>query len=168
MKQDIGLDNAGAEAANLGFASDGDQFLTFTLDQEEYGIDILRVQEIKGISHITPIPNSPSYLRGAMNLRGTVVPVVDLRIKFGMDEAAYSQHTVVIVVMMGERIIGLVVDAVSDVLNLGAENLESVPSFGSDCDTSFLAGMAKSGERLITLLEIDKLFDFSDAAVAAS
>src|SRR5262245_63684784 len=105
--------------ANLsGFTADGNQFLTFRLQEEEYGIEILRVQEIKGFSRITPIPNTPSYIKGAMNLRGTVVPIVDLRCKFGMPEAEYNQFTVIIVVTVGKKIVGLVVDAVSDVLNI--------------------------------------------------
>jgi purine-binding chemotaxis protein CheW len=140
-----------------GFTADGNQFLTFTLGAEEYGIEILKVQEIKGYSAFTPIPNAPAYIKGVMNLRGTVVPVVDLRTKFAMSEAEYNQFTVVIVVTVGSRVFGLVVDAVSDVLNIPHEAIEATPHLGSDVDTSFMTGMAKSNDKLIALLNIDKL-----------
>jgi purine-binding chemotaxis protein CheW len=140
-----------------GIAADGNQFLTFTLGAEEYGIEILKVQEIKGYTAFTPIPNAPSYIKGVINLRGTVVPVVDLRIKFAMSEAEYNQFTVVIVVTVGTRVFGLVVDAVSDVLNIPREAIEATPHLGRDVDTSFMTGMAKSNDKLIALLDIDKL-----------
>ncbi|MCA9266070.1 MAG: chemotaxis protein CheW [Planctomycetales bacterium] len=145
-----------------GFASDGNQYLTFRLLDEEYGVEILRVQEIKNLSHITPIPNTPSFIKGAMNLRGTVVPIIDLRTKFSMPPGEYNQYTVIIVVTIGTRVMGLVVDAVSDVLNVGSEDYEPAPSFGGDVDTSFMTGLAKSGDRLITLLNIDKLVGLAD------
>ncbi len=140
-----------------GFTADGNQFLTFTLGSEEYGIEILKVQEIKGYSAFTPIPNAPAYIKGVMNLRGTVVPVVDLRAKFAMSENEYNQFTVVIVVTVGTRVFGLVVDAVSDVLNIPGEAIEATPHLGAGVDTSFMTGMAKSGDKLIALLDIDKL-----------
>ena len=140
-------------------STDGSQFLTFTLQDEEFGIEILRVQEIKGLSRITPIPNMPPYIRGVMNLRGTVVPIIDLRAKFSMPEAEYNQFTVIIVVTIGEKVMGLVVDAVSDVLNVGEDKIESAPDLGVEADTSFMTGIAKSGERLITLLNMDELVD---------
>lgn len=144
-----------------GFAADGNQFLTFKLHEEEYGVEILRVQEIKGFSRITPIPNTPSYIRGVMNLRGTVVPIVDLRIKFGMPQAECNQFTVIIVVTVGTKVVGLVVDAVSDVLNIVKSEIESAPELGGCIDTSFMTGMAKAGEKLITLLNIDRLVGVS-------
>jgi len=140
-----------------GFTADGNQFLTFTLGAEEYGIEILKVQEIKGYSAFTPIPNAPAYIKGVMNLRGTVVPVVDLRSKFSMSEAEYNQFTVVIVVTVGTRVFGLVVDAVSDVLNIPREAIEAAPQLGTDVDTSFMTGMAKANDKLIALLNIDRL-----------
>lgn len=135
----------------------GSQFLTFQLSDEQFGIDILRVQEIKGLTHLTPIPNVPDYIRGVMNLRGTVVPVVDLRNRFGMPVSAYNQFTVIIVVTVRAKVMGLVVDAVSDVLNVGDSELEELPELGGGIDTSFITGMAKCSERLITLLDIDRL-----------
>lgn len=141
----------------VGFAADSDQFLTFTLEDEEYGIEILRVQEIKGFSKVRPIPNAPSYIKGVMNLRGTVVPVVDLRSRFGMREAEYNQFTVIIVVSMGAKVVGLIVDAVSDVLNINKDLVEETPEMAGDLDTSFFRGMGKVGEKLVLLLDIDRL-----------
>jgi purine-binding chemotaxis protein CheW len=138
-------------------SADAHQYLTFSLGQEEYGIEILRVQEIKGYSAITSIPNTPPYIKGVMNLRGTVVPVVDLRVKFGMDTAEYNRFTVVIVVTVGERVVGLVVDAVSDVLDVLPHEFVPAPEMGDGVDTSFLTGMAKSADHLISLLAIDRV-----------
>lgn len=144
--------------------TDGNQFLTFILKDEEFGIEILRVQEIKGLSRITPIPNMPEHIRGVMNLRGTVVPIVDLRAKFAMEEAEYNQFTVIIVVTIGDKVIGLVVDAVSDVLNVAEENIEATPDVGADANIEFVTGIAKSGDRLITLLNMDQLLDLKPEA----
>lgn len=135
----------------------GRQFLTFQLGEEQFGIDILRVQEIKGLAHLTQIPNVPSYIKGVMNLRGTVVPVIDLRSRFAMENVSYNQFTVIIIVNVGNRIIGLVVDAVSDVLNVSKDGVEELPDLGNGIDTTFVAGMARSGDHLITLLDIDNL-----------
>ncbi len=140
-------------------SSDQRQFLTFTLQDEEFGIEILRVQEIKGFTRVTPIPNVPSCIKGVLNLRGTVVPIIDLRSKFEMPEIEYGPFTVIIVVTVGRKIMGLVVDAVSDVLNVGEKDFESTPDLGIGIDTSFITGMAKSGDKLITLLNIEKLLE---------
>jgi purine-binding chemotaxis protein CheW len=141
----------------VGFMSDCDQFLTFTIQDEEYGIDILRVQEIKGFSRVRPVPNAPHYVKGVMNLRGTVVPVLDLRSRFGMEEADYNQFTVIIVVSVGDKVIGLVVDAVSDVLSITKEQIEETPELTGRVDTSFFRGMGKVGDKLVLLLNIDRL-----------
>jgi len=140
-----------------GTMTDCDQFLTFMLQDEEYGIDILRVQEIKGFSRIRPIPNAPSYVRGVMNLRGTVVPVLDLRARFGMPDAEYNQFTVIIVVSIREKVVGLVVDAVSDVLSITQEQIEETPELAGALDTAFFHGMGKVGDKLVLLLDIDRL-----------
>lgn len=137
--------------------ADGGQFLTFTLQNEEYGIEILRVQEIKGFSKITPIPNAPPFVRGVMNLRGTVVPVVDLRARFSMTEKEYDQFTCIVVVTVGERVVGLVVDTVSDVLNIPAESIADPPALAQDGDASCITGMGKLGERIVMLLDTGKL-----------
>jgi len=141
------------------------QFLSFTLGAEEYGIDILKVQEIKGYSAITHIPNAPPHVKGVMNLRGTVVPVVDLRAKFSMEPVEYNKFTVIIVVMVGEKIAGLVVDAVSDVLNVAASEVRPAPDLGARCDTRFIKGVVSVGDKLAVLLEIDKLLRDEDVAV---
>lgn len=140
-----------------GFAADGNQYLTFRLADEEYGLEILRVQEIKGYSRITPLPNTPVEIKGVMNLRGTVVPIIDLRARFGLQQTDYDRFTVIIVVTIGTKIVGLVVDAVSDVLNVGQNEMAPAPDLGAGVDTSFMKGMARTGDRLITLLNVDRL-----------
>ena len=140
-----------------GLAADGRQFLTFLLEEVEYGLEILRVQEIKGYSKITPLPNTPREVKGVMNLRGSVVPIIDLRIRFGLCEAEYTRFTVIIVVTVGAKIVGLVVDAVSDVLNVGAKEMVPTPDLGAGVDTSFMTGIARTGERLVSLLNIDQV-----------
>jgi purine-binding chemotaxis protein CheW len=140
-----------------GQTADSNQFLTFSLAEEEYGLEILRVQEIKGYSKVTPLPNTPPEVRGVMNLRGTVVPIIDLRARFGLREAAYDRFTVIIVVTVGTKVVGLVVDAVSDVLNVGAREVVPAPDLGVGVDTSYLTGIARTGERLVSLLNIDRL-----------
>jgi purine-binding chemotaxis protein CheW len=146
----------------IGLSSDGNQFLTFILGKEEYGIEILKVQEIRGYTSITAIPNTPGYIKGVMNLRGAVVPVVDLRTKFGMAETVYDKFTVIIVAMIGTRIAGLVVDAVSDVLNIEPSAVEPPPEFDTSVDTSFMTGLAKTADKLILLLDIDRVIGTAD------
>lgn len=140
-----------------GGPADGRQYLTFRLADEEYGLEILRVQEIKGYSKVTPLPNTPPEVKGVMNLRGAVVPILDLRCRFGLPEAAYTRFTVIIVVTLGSRVLGLVVDAVSDVLNVGGTDAVPPPDLGAGVDTSFLTGIARTGDRLVSLLNIDRL-----------
>lgn len=140
----------------LNIGGDSNQFLTFTLNEQDFGIEILRVQEIKNFTRVTPIPNTPACIIGMMNLRGTVVPVVDLRSKFNMPPAEFSQFTVIIVVNVGVKIVGLVVDAVSDVLNIDPNAIEDTPNLGA-IDTSFITGLAKAGDTLVTLLDIEQL-----------
>jgi len=137
-------------------ASSG-QFLTFTLQNEEYGIEILKVQEIKGFSKITPIPNAPHFVRGVMNLRGTVVPIIDLRARFSMTEKDYDQFTCIIVVNVGTRVVGLVVDTVSDVLNIPNDSIADPPELASVGDSSCITGMGKLGERIVMLLDTGRL-----------
>lgn len=133
------------------------QFLTFSLCEQEFGIEILRVQEIKNYSRVTPIPNSPPNVKGVMNLRGTVIPIVDLRNTLGMPGAEYDKFTVIIVVNIDLRVVGLVVDAVSDVMDVNPSDIEVPPSLSSESSMSVVNGIAKAGERLITLLNISKL-----------
>lgn len=155
-----------ATADPTGFAADGSQFLTFRLADEEYGLEILRVQEIKGYSRVTPLPNTPAEIKGVMNLRGTVVPIIDLRTRFGLASAEYTRFTVIIVVTVGAKVVGLVVDAVSDVLNVTAKEVVPTPDLGAGVDTSFMTGIARTGERLVTLLNIDRLAGLTAGSAA--
>jgi purine-binding chemotaxis protein CheW len=150
----------------MSFASDGDQYLTFALGDEEYAVEILKVQEIRGYSAITPIPNTPAYIKGVMNLRGTIVPVVDLRAKLGMEAAEYTPFTVIIVVTVGARVMGVVVDGVSDVLNIPAADIQATPDFGGVVDAEFMTGMAKAGDKLVVLLDIDRVLGGDGSALA--
>jgi purine-binding chemotaxis protein CheW len=142
---------------SMASAADNGQFLTFTLQNEEYGIEILKVQEIKGFSKITPIPNAPPFVRGVMNLRGTVVPIIDLRARFSMTEKDYDQFTCIIVVNVGTRVVGLVVDTVSDVLNIPNDSIADPPELASVGDSSCITGMGKLGERIVMLLDTGRL-----------
>jgi len=141
--------------------SDADQYLTFILGSEEYGVDILRVQEIKGWDSVTPIPNTPEYIKGVINLRGTIVPIVDLRQRFNMPEIEYGPITVVIVLKIEcadrDRIMGIVVDGVSDVYDVPPEEMKAAPDFGNVVDTEFVRGLATVDEKMIIILDIDHL-----------
>jgi|SRR5665213_1109949 len=147
------------DAAPAGRAPDGvcREFLTFTLGSEEYGIDILKVQEIRGYNAVTPIISAPAFIKGVMNLRGTIVPIVDLRIKFGVGNAEYNAFTVVIVLKIASRVIGIVVDSVSDVLQLSAEQIREAPEFGSAMDTEYLMGLGALEDRMLILVDIERL-----------
>ena len=149
----------------------GQQYLTFTLDDELYAVEILRVQEIKGWESATTIPNTPEYILGVMNLRGTIVPVMDLRLKFGMAAVEYDGTTVVVVlkvmVLDQERIMGVIVDGVSDVFNLKDQALQPPPEFGSSSvNTSYLHGLATVNDKLVIILDVDALMSADDIAPA--
>ena len=133
------------------------EFLTFRLGQEEYGIDILKVQEIRSYEAPTRIANAPPFLKGVVNLRGVIVPILDLRIKLGCDSAEMNQFTVVIVLNMGGRIVGAVVDAVSDVIQLAPEAIQPAPDMSAVVDMRFIQGIAKVGERMLILMDIESL-----------
>ena len=141
----------------IGLTTDGSQFLTFNLGEEFYGVDILRVKEIKGYTTVTKIPNTPAHIKGVLNLRGTIVPIVELRTKFGMPTIEYTTFTVIILVVVRDKVIGLVVDSVSDVLNIDKKDIQPPPQFGAKVDVSFMTGIGKSGEKLVTLLNMDRL-----------
>ena len=140
-----------------------DQYLTFMLADEEYGVDILRVQEIRGWDGATAIPNAPDYVLGVVNLRGVVVPIFDLRKRFNLDNAAFTSETVIVVVKVehekGERTIGMVVDGVSDVYNITAENVNSAPDVGGSVSMEFIKGLATINEKMIILLDVDELIN---------
>lgn len=155
----------------IGLTTDGSQFLTFNLGDELYGVDILRVQEIKGYTAVTKIPNTPPHIKGVLNLRGTIVPIVELRTKFGMPTIEYTTFTVIIVVVVRDKVMGLVVDSVSDVLNIDKKDIQPPPQFGAKVDVSFMNAIGKSGDKLVALLDMDRLLsdgDLKDAAMAAA
>jgi len=134
-----------------------EQYLTFRLDGQDYGMTILKVQEIKGWDKITPIPNSPTYIKGVLNMRGVIVPVIDLRLLFGLPEAERDAFTVIIVINVGGRLAGLVVDAVSDVINVGAEQQCEAPEYEGRRNREFIKGLAHVDGKLLILLDIDRL-----------
>ncbi|CAM8629388.1 CheW Chemotaxis signal transduction protein [Comamonadaceae bacterium] len=133
------------------------EYLTFRLDQEEYGIDILKVQEIRGYEPPTRVANAPGFIKGVVNLRGTIVPIVDMRLKFNCAKAEYNSFTVVIVLNLRNRIVGIVVDSVSDVMELPPESLKAAPDIESVIDSSAVLGLGSIGDRMLILLDIEKL-----------
>lgn len=138
-----------------------DQFLSFFLEGEEYGVDILRVQEIKCWDNATEIPNAPTYVKGVINLRGTIVPVVDLRLRFGLDPVEYTPTTVVIVLKVEnadkERTVGFIVDAVSEVYSVENNSLQAPPDMGEAININFVKGLACINEKMVVMLDIDRL-----------
>ena len=138
------------------------EFLTFRLGKEEYGIEILKVQEIRGYDSITQIANAPEFIKGVVNLRGIIVPIIDMRIKFRLGNADYDQFTVVIILNVSGRVMGIVVDGVSDVISLGADQMRPTPGFGSVIDTEYIMGLGTVDERMLILIDIEKLMSSSD------
>ncbi len=137
-------------------------FLTFALSNEEYGIEILRVREIIGLMDITTVPQTPDYMKGVINLRGKVIPVIDLRLKFSMQEEIHTQETCVIVVEVNNTSIGIIVDSVSEVLDIKSGKIEETPSFGQGIDTNFIMGLGKVKEQIIILLDIESVLSSNE------
>ena len=137
------------------------KYLTFSLSEEEYGIGILKIKEIIGMMEVTSVPKTPDFVKGVINLRGKVIPVIDLRLRFAMKEEAYTERTCIIVVetegQMGTILMGIVVDAVSEVMNIKAEDIEQTPNFGTKLSTEYILGMAKTEGKVRILLDIDKV-----------
>jgi purine-binding chemotaxis protein CheW len=148
--------------AGRGRVLQGGQYLTFRLGAEEYGIDILRVQEIRSYEQPTRIANAPAFMKGVVNLRGVIVPVVDLRLKLGCDSAEYNSFTVVIVLNVRGRIVGAVVDSVSDVMQLNREQIRPVPKMNTTVDASYITGIGSVGERMLIVMDIEALFASPD------
>jgi purine-binding chemotaxis protein CheW len=142
--------------------SAGNEFLAFTLGKEEYGIDILKVQEIRGYEAVTRIANAPDFIKGVVNLRGIIVPIVDMRIKFNLGEPTYDQFTVVIILNISGRVVGMVVDSVSDVITLSMEQVKPAPEMGTTFDSDYLIGLGTLDERMLILVDIDKLMSSAD------
>lgn len=135
----------------------GNEFLSFKLSNEEYGIDILKVQEIRGYEAVTRVANAPEFIKGVVNLRGIIIPIIDMRIKFNLGTPTYDQFTVVIILNINDRIIGIVVDSVSDVVTLKQEQIKPAPDMGTSFSSDYLMGIATIDERLIILTDISKL-----------
>ncbi len=157
------------EASFQELAAREGKYLTFMLAKEEYGLEILKVKEIIGMMDITSVPNVPSYVKGVINLRGKVIPVVELRLKFGMESIPYTERTCIIVVDVQVKgrlsLVGIVVDAVSEVLNINREEIENTPNFGTEMDTTYILGMAKVKGQVKILLDIDKVLHNSEMSL---
>ena len=144
------------------------EYLTFRLDQEEYGIDILKVQEIRGYEPPTRIANAPNFIKGVVNLRGTIVPIVDMRLKFNCSKAEYNSFTVVIILNLRNRIVGIVVDSVSDVMELPPESLKAAPDIDSVIDSSAVLGLGSLSDRMLILLDIEQLMSAPDMGLVGA
>lgn len=153
--------HSSADIANAG----GQEYLTFTLGAEEYGVDILKVQEIRGYDTITRIPDAPAFIKGVINLRGTIVPVVDMRIKFNLGKVEYNEFTVMIILNVARRVVGMVVDGVSDVMQLTADQIRAAPEFGSSVNTRYITGLGVLDQRMLILVDIEKLMSAADMAL---
>lgn len=141
------------------------EFLTFRLGEEEYGIEILKVQEIRGYEAVTAIANAPAFVKGVINLRGIIVPIVDMRIKFGLKKVEYNQFTVVIILNVAQRVVGVVVDSVSDVVTLSAAQVRPAPDLGTTLNTAYITGLGTIDNRMIILVDIEKLMSSEDMAL---
>ncbi|WP_111414057.1 chemotaxis protein CheW [Billgrantia lactosivorans] len=145
------------EAALAAAEAHNREFLVFSLGDEEYAVDILKVQEIRGYENVTRIANAPDFIKGVTNLRGVIVPIVDLRIKFHLDKVEYGGQTVVIVVNVEDRVVGIVVDGVSDVMTLAPDQIKPAPEFGVTLSSDFLSGLGSLEDRMLVIVDIDKL-----------
>jgi purine-binding chemotaxis protein CheW len=145
----------------------GQEYLVFTLGNQEYGIDILKVQEIRGYDaqSVTRIANVPSFIKGVTNLRGIIVPIVDMRIKFNLESVEYNHQTVVVILNLETRVVGVVVDGVSDVLMLQSSQISPAPQFGTAFSTEYLTGIGTLGERMLILVDIEKLMTSDEMAL---
>lgn len=141
------------------------EFLAFTLGREEYGIDIQKVQELRGYDAVTHIANAPGYIKGVVNLRGIIVPIIDMRIKLNLAPPVYDQFTVVIILNISGRVMGMVVDSVSDVITLAIEQVKPAPAIGTALDTDYLIGLGTLDERMLILVDIDRLMSGAEMGI---
>ncbi|MCL7929267.1 chemotaxis protein CheW [Halomonas llamarensis] len=162
------MSQANNDAVLAAAEEDNCEFLVFSLGDEEYAIDILKVQEIRGYENVTRIANAPDFIKGVTNLRGVIVPIVDLRIKFHLDSVEYGGQTVVIVVNVADRIVGIVVDGVSDVMTLTPDQIKPAPEFGVTLSSDFLSGLGSLEDRMLVLVDIDKLLTSEEMALVDS
>ena len=152
-------------AADGGAQAGVSEFLTFKLGAEEYGVDILKVQEIRGYGTVTRIPEAPEFVKGVINLRGTIVPVVDMRLKFRLGKAEYNSFTVMIILNVADRVVGMVVDSVSDVVALTPSQIRPAPELGSTVGAQFLTGIGALDQRMLILLDIERLMTSAEMAL---
>ncbi len=149
--------------------TDGQQYLSFLLDDEEYGVDILRVQELRGWTPVTHVPDMPNYLKGVLNLRGAIIPVVDLRERFGLEKIGYGPTTVVIVIKVDsgscERVMGIIVDAVAETYTLSADEIQPAPQIGGVINSEFITGLVAQEDKMIVLMDIDELMNSDELAI---
>ncbi len=156
----------------LGINAGGQQFLSFLLNEEEYGIDILKVQEHRGSTPVTKTPDMPDYLKGVLNLRGTIIPIIDLRERFGLQPQEYGDTTVVIVVNVvsgtTERIMGIIVDAVAETYNIIREEIQPPPQMGGVINPEYITGLVAQGEKMVVLMDVDELMNSAELALDQS
>jgi len=167
----MATDNKGGDAASARALSQGQglegKYLTFVLGDEEYGLEILKVREIIGLMDITPVPQTPVFIKGVINLRGKVIPVIDLRLKFGMEEAEPTEETCIIVVDIDDTLMGILVDTVSEVLDIASGQIEPAPAFGSHISTEFILGMGKIQGKVKILLDVGRVLSPEELVHAA-
>lgn len=144
------------------------EFLTFVLGTESYGLEILKVQEIRGYDAVTQIANTPAFIKGVINLRGKIVPIVDLRLKFNLGKVEYNEFTVVIILNLNGRVVGIVVDGVSDVMELMDKHIRAVPDIVASIDTKYITGLATVGEKMFILVDIEQLMNSQEMALVDS
>ena len=156
------------DAAQAAVNPTANEFLTFILGSEEYGLEILKVQEIRGYDAITHIANAPAFIKGVVNLRGIIVPIIDMRIKFNLGKVEYNEFTVVIILNVASRVMGIVVDGVSDVITLSSEQVKPAPDFAAHLDTDYIIGLGTVDERMLILMDIEKLMSSKDMGLIDS
>ncbi len=156
------------EQSSMTAESGAQEYLTFSLGNEEYAMDILKVQEIRGYDSVTHIANAPDFMKGVINLRGVIVPIIDMRIKFGLDKVIYDEFTVVIIINVLSRVIGMVVDGVSDVVTLPTGQIKPAPEFGSSINAEYITGIGTVNEQMLILTDIERLIGSADMQLMAA
>ena len=159
------VSSANTKSTSVKSTSAAGEYLTFVLGEEQYGLEILKVQEIRGYDAVTQIANTPDFIKGVVNLRGKIVPIVDLRIKFNLGKVEYDEFTVVIILNLNGRVVGIVVDGVSDVMALKEEQIRDVPSLVSNIDTKYIVGLATVEEQMFILVDIEQLMNSQEMAL---
>ena len=159
------MSTSNAEAIEQTADVSAGEYLSFVLGNEEYGIEILKVQEIRGYDAVTPIANTPAFIKGVINLRGSIVPIIDLRLRFNLGKAEYNEFTVVIILNLSGRIVGIVVDGVSDVMALTASQVRPVPELVATIDTKYLVGLGTVDDRMLILVDIERLMSSQEMAL---